>query len=113
MTTLRPATADDLAEINHVIDAAVMSWNLPERVKRLSLPSYHYSVTDLDHLAIRVAETGDEIAGVSATEPAEAGVGPEDSRTMLLHGLYVFPACSRQGIGITLLCQPAGTGTKG
>ena len=44
---LRPAAPDDLEEVNQVIEAAVMTWDLTERVKRLSLPSYRYNAHDL------------------------------------------------------------------
>jgi N-acetylglutamate synthase-like GNAT family acetyltransferase len=103
MTTLRTATADDLDAINHVIDAAVMTWNLPERVKRLSLPTYHYNTADLDHLDIQVALDDGQLVGVSAIEPAEAQECPAGQRGMLLHGLYVHPDATRRGIGSTLL----------
>jgi hypothetical protein len=35
-----PATSAYLDALNAVIEAAVMTRNLPKRVKRLSLPSY-------------------------------------------------------------------------
>ncbi len=37
---IRPANQADLETINGVIESAVMTWRLPDRVKRLSLPSY-------------------------------------------------------------------------
>lgn len=37
--TLRPATADDLEAVNRVIENAVMTWDLPDRVKRLASPA--------------------------------------------------------------------------
>lgn len=37
---LRPASPADLGEISALIERAVMTWRLPERVKRLALPSY-------------------------------------------------------------------------
>ena len=102
LASLRWATPADLEALNAVIEAAVMTWDLPERVKRLSLPSYRYAPHDLDHLQIMVAEAPDSgIVGVAAWEPADSGDTPAGSRALLLHGIYVMP--ERQG---------AGTGTR-
>lgn len=102
--TLRLAHADDLAALNGVIERAIMTWRLPERVKRLSLPSYRYHPHDLDHLHLVVAENADRvIIGVAAWQTAH----PRDLRTgqhgLLLHGLYVDPAYQRRGVGARLL----------
>lgn len=102
--TLRKATESDLASINEIIDAAVMSWNLPERVKRLSLPTYRYKPHDLETLELIVAENSEHrIVGIAAWEP----VGPVDAvegySALLLHGIYVNPEQQHQGIGSQLL----------
>jgi N-acetylglutamate synthase-like GNAT family acetyltransferase len=103
-TKLRKATTRDLDAINKIIDAAVMTWNLPERVKRLSLPSYHYQSHDLETLEIVLAENSEQqIVGVAAWEPANPGDIPQGQRTLLLHGIYVNPQRYRQGIGRQLL----------
>ena len=99
-STIRPAVEADLDSINRVIKAAVMTWELPERVKRLSLPSYYYTALDLEHLDIIVAEDDQQhIIGVAAWEPADARDTPAGSSALLLHGLYVDPPRQRQGIG--------------
>ena len=96
---LRPAVPGDLDQINALIGRAVMTWALPERVKRLALPVYHYDRQDLEHLRILVAEEGaSALAGVAAWEPAEARDCPPGRRWLLLHGLYVDP--DRQGLGL-------------
>ena len=78
--SLRPATLDDLPAINRVIEAAVMTWDLPERVKRLSLPSYRYDAFDFDHLQMVVAEdaTGQPVglASWEAADPREFATPP-------------------------------------
>ena len=100
----RPATPDDLPAINRVIDAAVMGWQLPERVKRLALPGYRYDRLDLEHLAIQVVEdVAGDIAGVVACGPASATDIPADGTGLLLHGLYVHPSRQGQGIGRSML----------
>ena len=101
---LRPARADDLAALNGIIERAVMTWNLPERVKRLSLPSYRYHPHDLDHLHVVVAEDAEHvIIGVASWEPASPRDLPAGQRGLLLHGLYVDPAHLRRGVGSQLL----------
>jgi GNAT superfamily N-acetyltransferase len=101
---LRPLAAEDLDRANAVIEAAVMTWDLPDRVKRLSLPSYRYGVHDLDHLTILGAEDeAGRLLGIAAWEPADPTDTPGGARGLLLHGLYVLPASRRAGIGTRLL----------
>lgn len=101
---IRPAGESDLPGINAVIERAVMTWDLPERVKRLSLPVYRYQPHDLDHLEMFVAEdaTGG-ILGVAAWEPAADREMPGNGHAFLLHGLYVDPMRHGEGIGTRLL----------
>ena len=97
---IRPATQADLEAINRIIEAAVMTWDLPERVKRLSLASYRYTALDFQHLDMVVAEDGvQHILGVAAWEQAEAKDCPKGHSALLLHGIYVDPSHHRQGIG--------------
>ena len=101
---LHPANLSDLPQINQVIALAVMQWDLPERVKRLSLPSYQYHEQDLRHLQITLAEyqTGHPI-GIAAWEEADQADLPAGKRGLLLHGIYVHPAYQHRGIGSRLL----------
>ncbi|MDZ7804576.1 GNAT family N-acetyltransferase [Thiohalophilus sp.] len=100
---LRQANSRDLPELNAVIEAAVMGWNLPERVKRLALPSYRYDEHDLDHLDLWVAQIPPALVGVVALEPADRRELPNGQCGLLLHGLYVHPEYQHQGIGRQLL----------
>jgi GNAT superfamily N-acetyltransferase len=88
----------DLDQINTLIGRAVMTWALPERVKRLALPVYHYDRQDLEHLSILVAEDAAALVGVAAWEPADPRDCPPGRHGLLLHGLYVAP--DRQGLGL-------------
>lgn len=101
---LRRAGTDDLTALNALIERAVMTWQLAERVKRLSLPSYLYHPHDLDHLHIEVVEDAKHtLNAVAAWEPANPRDLPAGQRGLLLHGIYVDPAHLRQGIGSRLL----------
>jgi len=97
---IRAVVEADLDSVNQVIEAAVMTWVLPQRVKRLSLPVYRYSCQDLAHLGMVLAEDQRRhIVGVAAWEEADAKDGPAGHRSLLLHGIYVEPPHHRQGIG--------------
>ena len=114
ITRLRTGTADDLDAVNAIIESAVMTWNLPERVKRLSMPSYRYDVHDLEHLDVIVAESAaGNLIGVATWEPAESGDTPEQQQGLLLHGLYVDPEFHHRGIGNRLLEAALEAGRQG
>ncbi len=99
---MKPATKDDLKAINSVIETAVMTWQLPERVKRLAMPSYRYTEQDLEHYDLVVAEQDGRIVGVAAWDRDQHD-GPESKIGLLIHGIYVHPEYQRQGIGSKLL----------
>lgn len=100
----RPASHTDLDAINSVIEAAVMGWRLPVRVKRLSLSVYRYSRTDIEHMQVVVAEQpGAGIVGVSACETADRQDVPEGRSALLLHGIYILPEAQNKGIGSELV----------
>ena len=104
IVTLRKAGRLDLDQINTLIAAAVDTWRLAERVKRLSLPLYQYDPNDLEHLQVIVAESEEAfMAGIAALEPANASECPRGHNAALLHGIYVDPLLHRHGIGTRLL----------
>ena len=104
IVTLREAAQCDLGQINALIAAAIDTWRLSERVKRLSLPLYQYGARDLEHLQAVVAETEEStIAGIAAIEAADALECPQGLSAALLHGIYVDPLLHRSGIGTRLL----------
>lgn len=105
---IRPAAITDLDALNRVIESAVMSWKLPERVKRLSLPSYRYDAMDFKALDIVVALHGKEIVGVAAWETADPKETPVEGPALLLHGIYVDPERHRLGIGRLLFREAIG-----
>lgn len=86
--TLRSATADDFEAANRVIEAAVMTWDLPERVKYLAIPSYLYRIQDLGMLDMIVAEgSAADIYEVIAWEAADPKDTPPPNTVMLLQGI--------------------------
>lgn len=96
--SIRPACSADLCALNRVIDAAVMSWELPERVKRLALDSYHYTEVDLEDYRIMLAVETDRLVGTIAwdRQPHKRDSGQHG---LFVHGLYVLPGEWRRGIG--------------
>lgn len=98
---IRSANVDDLDVINQVITDAVMTWDLPERVKRLSLPSYHYDMLDLQHLQILLACMDDRPAGVIALDHEQDGENIP-GKSLLIHGLFVDTGLRHKGIGTRL-----------
>lgn len=99
---VRSCEVADLASVNEIIAAAMDTWQLSARIKRISLPLYRYQEQDLEHLEVLVAESKSSgVVGVAAIEPADkAGAGLSD---WSLHGLYVMPEQHRRGIGSLLL----------
>ena len=96
--------SEQLDFINRIVAAAIGSWDLPERVKRMSIPLYRYNEIDLPHMRFVAARSGesDEIIGVAAVEEADPAEGPARG-AMLLHGIYVDSRYHRQGVGGMLL----------
>ena len=101
---IRSARLDDLSAINAIIESAVMSWKIPDRVKRLSLPSYCYHEIDFQHLEIVVAEDHRQnIIALAAWEQADSADAPVGQAALLLHGIYVDASHHHQGVGRQLL----------
>ena len=101
---LRRGKTDDLDAVNAIIHAAIMTWDIPERVKRLSLPIYRYNAHDLEHLTLIIAESNaGEMVGIATWEDADAADVPGGQRGLLLHGIYVHPEQRQRGIGSRLL----------
>jgi predicted N-acetyltransferase YhbS len=102
--TIRRAHAVDLDEINRVIEAAVMNWSVPERVKRLSLQSCRYVEFDFQNQQFFVAvDESDHIIAVAVCERADVRDTPDSVKGMLLHGLYVDPDFKGRGAGSALI----------
>lgn len=100
---LRKATAKDLLFINGIIEAAVMSWALPERVKRISVPRYRYDAAALEAVDMRVAsDTDGDIVGVVAWCLPDESMALDDRKALQLHGIFVDAVNHRQNVGRTM-----------
>jgi hypothetical protein len=93
----RPATRSDLPDINRIIEAAIMTWNLSDRVKRLTIPTYKYNEMDLHHLEIVVAEEDSTIVGVAAWEQANSTDAPKDMTAFYCTASMSIPATTARG----------------
>ena len=101
--TLRLAGRSDLDAVNRVIESAIRTWVVPERVRRLCVPLYRYSEHDLEFLDLVVAEAENiGIVGIAAWEEADAVDAPAGYSALLLHGIYVAPDQHRKGVGTRL-----------
>jgi len=110
---LAQASPLELDRINDVVTAALYSWELPDRVKRISLPIYRYHANDFEHMQFLVADIGGPgITGLVALEEVDVPEWPDSRKMLLLHGLYVYPCQHRQGTG-TRLVEAAEAVAKG
>lgn len=111
---VRVATVADLPAVNSIVERAVMTWKLPERVKRLGLPSYRYHAHDFVHMHLAVAEDAHgTVLGVAAWDTPDPRDMPAGRRGLLLHGLYVDPQRQHAGIGSLLLDAAAAAARAG
>lgn len=101
--SIRQGQFNDIASINSIIRAAVLGWDLSDRVKRLALPSLYYDELDFTHLHFLVAESSvvDEsqcsVVGVIVWDLSAA---PD---SVLVHGLFVRPDYQNRSLGRSLL----------
>jgi N-acetylglutamate synthase-like GNAT family acetyltransferase len=102
---IEPCGPDQLQAINRVIEAAIQSWPVTDRVKRLSLPVYRYAVADLDCYEIHAARIQGQLVGVVAWCHWNSTHEADRSPQALLHGIYVQADQHGRGVGAALLQQ--------
>jgi len=102
--SVHEATASDLHTVNGIITESIVSWGLPDRVRRLATPSLTYNESDLKHMSVifLINADGSGIA-MAAWEEASGLDVPENTKEFLIHGLYVVPACQQRGLGTRLI----------
>ena len=106
---VRIAGKMDVPAINAIVDRAVESWDVAERLKRLAVKEYRYRQEDLDHMWLLVAEGGDgDLLGVAALEDVGRGTPQMTGHTLLLHGIYVEADVMGSGVGSDLLRASSG-----
>lgn len=96
--------ASDLCAINRIVEQAVSSWGLPERVYRLTKPLLAYSGTDLNFMrAVLVLNAELNAIGTALWETGGLESAAKQTSPLFLHGLYILPEFQRQGIGTRLI----------
>lgn len=100
------AGLEQLQLLNAIVRRAVSAWPMPDRVKRLALPTLQYDAVDFAHYEALLycgAGDGDAVAcAVWLNQQLDFGHGYCGG---LLHGLYVDPIAQRQKIGSKLLLE--------
>ena len=96
---VRSAGFTDLTTVNLIIKSAVESWQVPDRLKRLSLPLLQYNTSDFEEFELFLHLQGDVADGVAALARDANFIGPHATRCALLHGLYVRSDSQRLGVG--------------
>jgi GNAT superfamily N-acetyltransferase len=99
---------DELDAVNSIIEAAIGTWNISPRVKRMVLPSYQYNEHDFAHFTLLGARVDGQLVGLASLEPADSGDIPEGQRALLVHGIYVKPERHGAGIGARLVSAATG-----
>jgi N-acetylglutamate synthase-like GNAT family acetyltransferase len=89
---LRKASVKDLNSINRVIELCLSNRPVSDRIKKITLSSLLFDLTDLNYMAVWVV--GEPVTGVLGLQKIDEG--------MLLHSIYVDPSKSNQGIGSEL-----------
>lgn len=97
---LQEISASDLETANAIVTAAIETWDMPPRLRRLVAGTHQYEAGDFQtmRLFLLQMETG-ETAGLLAVEDYPGAEADCSGRVLLLHGLYVHPDHQRQGIG--------------
>ena len=103
--TAHEAAPTDLPQINAVIQSAITTWHLPERVRRLTAPLFEVDVTDMRDGQWLVTKNQDhEVTGVAHWTRAIGGDLPDKHRrAAIVHSLYVKPDAQHRGLGTALL----------
>ena len=102
LSHIERASSRDLASVNAVIQRAIMTWSMSERVKRRAVTILQYDQVDAANLALYVCRSGTTIIGVIALD-FDYKASRAGCRGILLHGIYVDPATHRRRVGQTLM----------
>lgn len=99
----RPGSNSELSVVSEAVCGALSTWSLPERVRRLALPSPLYNDSDLDQMTVVLVENAGKAVTIAAWEADAGRYTPTGLQSVLLHGLYVSSRWQRQGLGTGLL----------
>lgn len=95
----RRAGPEQLDTVNALVEAAVLAWPLPERLRRRAVPVLRYGARDFDAyvFALLPGLVGPD-AAVAVLDPGPIP-GPGGGPAARLHGLYVHPQAQGGGAG--------------
>ncbi|MGB0997920.1 MAG: GNAT family N-acetyltransferase [Pseudomonadales bacterium] len=102
---LRFANADaaDLDKINGLIAAAIDTWPISDRLKRLAALPLRYNWVDFQDFEMVLCYKAAAEIGVAVWQPDAPLQVSGSNQAILLHGLYVAPDAQGQGVGRGLL----------
>lgn len=101
--TLSPVHDAALDAVNSIITAAIETWDIAPRVRRLAMPAYLYTSEDFKHLRFMGGWRSNTLLGFVSCEPAGPGEAPDGDSALWMHGLYVDPQVHGQGLGSRLV----------
>ncbi len=97
---LREIGATELDMANHMVTAAIETWDMPPRLRRLVAGTHRYEAGDFQTMRLFLLQTqSEETAGVLAVEDYPGTEADCPDRVLLLHGLYIHPEHQHRGIG--------------
>lgn len=101
--TLREINTDELAIANDIVVAAIDSWEMKPRLRRLVSQTYQYDAGDFDTMRLFLLEEGEQAQAMLAVEDYPGDEVNLPDRILLLHGIYVRPERHGEGMGRQLL----------
>lgn len=101
------ARSEDLEKINRLIEAAIGTWPIGSRLRRLVATPLRYNWVDFQDFEMVLCYKAAAEIGVAVWQPDAPLQMAESHQATLLHGLYVAPDAQGYGVGRGLLSEIA------